>query len=217
MKFSIYLVALSFLSVFLLSCEKEKKGNELGPQVEAVEIETAQNISLSKLDPYKIKQGQRVHKIETQESFTYAFKNVLALPQKNQEAIKSYRFKKKLAKTLGLSPLANNRKVTEAEIEGVSFHNLAKREVILVPPELVLESEDCRGLSPCEIKADLITYDIVFHLSDGSRQKHQLEWYISPTVPFFAGILKQCATTLVPIEDLRVLVKQCLEVVDFNH
>lgn len=258
MKSLLWVILLSLNSVFILSCEKEKKSSGLGPQVEAIEIETAQNTSLSKLDPYAVKQGQRVHKIETQEivtsqgpmksltkesateiiqlenledvrllttvkkevdlkdNFTYEFKNVLALPQKVEQALKSYSFKKQIAKAFEISPYSGYRKVTEPEIEGVSFHNLAKREVVLVPPQLVQESKDCRGLSPCEIKADLITYDIVFHLTDGSKQKHQLEWHISPNVPFFAGVLKQCATTVVPLDDLRVLVKQCIEVVDFN-
>lgn len=148
------------------------------------------------------------------DKFVYEVKNVFALAPEQKSL--STEIAQKTAQTFEVHPYATHRKVTESEIEGVSFHNLRESEVVMVPPELVKESEDCRGLSPCEIKSDLITYDIVFHLSDGSTQKHQLEWFISANVPFFAGILKQCATTLVPIENARVLVKQCTEVVDFN-
>ena len=154
------------------------------------------------------------HDIEGKPIFD--FKNVLVIKKSDfdiQQAFKPQTLAEKLSQKeyKGL-----NAKNAEATLEQVSFHNLSVQSVVLNPPERVVNSPDCRGLSPCEIKADRISYDIVFHFSDDSTRSHQIEWLISSEVPFFASILKQCATTLVPVKDVRVLVKQCQEVVDFS-
>lgn len=103
------------------------------------------------------------------------------------------------------------------QLEGVAYFNLKKRPVQMVPPEAVKKSADCKGLKDCKIPADLITYDIVFLFDDGSTRTHNVEWFISSEVPFFASILKQCASTLVTVESQSVLVKQCTDVVDFDY
>jgi len=81
---------------------------------------------------------------------------------------------------------------------------------------LVKSEPDCKGIEGCRMTADMITYDVVFQMSDSSIQKHTVEWYVSPDAPYFAGIMKQCATTLLSVESARVLLKQCEEVVDFD-
>ena len=97
------------------------------------------------------------------------------------------------------------------------FRNLKKSEVVLVPPQKVKEAKNCKNIKGCRLIADRITYDIVFLMENDQTQTHNIEWLISSEVPFFAAILKQCASTLVPVDNLRVLVKQCNEVVDFNE
>ncbi len=115
-----------------------------------------------------------------------------------------------------LNQLAEKGQVEEKEIKGVAFHNLKHSEAVLIPPELVQQDENCKGLENCRINGNIITYDVVFLLGDDKTQTHRVEWVISKDVPFFAAILKQCSTSVVPIENLRVLVKQCNEVVDFD-
>ena len=108
------------------------------------------------------------------------------------------------------------QKSESIQITNVTFHNLINQKVTVTPPPLVRDSTDCRGLSPCSITADQINYDIVFYMSDGTTAKHQVEWLISPQVPFFSAVLKQCASTIIPVDNVRVLVKQCQQVVDFT-
>ncbi|MCJ8278004.1 MAG: hypothetical protein MJK18_14275 [Bdellovibrionales bacterium] len=238
------LISLLFLN---LSCDQKKEDPGLGPQVNVIDIEIAQDQSLSKLDPYTVTQEvltsqgpvksisnestievvdvennpdarlittlQKVLDLTAKDKFVYEVKNVFALSPIFEAP--ASRLKEQLNESFSVASLSKAQ-VYEAQIQGVSFHNLKTQQVVLVPPSIVKDSSDCRGLDPCEIPSDLISYDVVFHLEDGTQQKHSIEWFISTKVPFFAGILKQCATTLVPVEDLRVLVKQCDEVVDFN-
>ncbi|MCB0379261.1 MAG: hypothetical protein KDD33_12280 [Bdellovibrionales bacterium] len=151
-----------------------------------------------------------------EDQYTYEIKHVYYLGKKATEVSSKANIQAFEAKLAPKSLVPLDGEIDEEQILDVTFHNLKKTQVVMVPPEKVLKDGRCRDLSPCEIKADLLTYDVVFHLDDGSSQSHQLEWYFSHQVPFFAGVLKQCATTLVPSNDLRVLVKQCREVIDFQ-
>lgn len=149
-------------------------------------------------------------------NFTYEFKDVYQLPIiENTQLLdqlhrKFYLLKNQIVKQ------TNDDTNSASEIEGVAYHNLQSREVRLVPPQKIQDAENCKGLSDCRINADLISYDVVFLFANGESQSHTVEWYISTDVPFFAGLLKQCATTLIPVESLRVLVRQCSEVIDYN-
>lgn len=249
------------LALFLLGCEDSPQQDELGPAVEMGDILDAQQKSLSKLDPYSVKEGERTHKIETQEVFStqgsmkhlskewvtqvteinhfdtyrelvilekvsdrewdddfiYEFKDVYFLPENldvRQLSAKQHNLYQ-LNKTIERLR-AQESESHPVEITEMTFHNLNTNQVVLSPPELVKNHEQCKGLKPCQLTADMITYDVVFKMSDDSQQKHTVEMYVSDQAPFFSGIMKQCATTLVPIDQARVLVKQCDEVVDFD-
>lgn len=247
--------------VFTMNCQRDIRTTGNGPYTSETAISLAQDKALSKLNPYSVKTGQRVHKIETQEvvtsqgpqkilskewvtevtqveedesffslttlkkvsdkawdkDFVYEFKDVYDLRQVKTQSLMDQLNLNSYHPSSIVEKLKESNNVQEKEIEGVAFQNLVSREVTLVPPELVKNAENCKGLKNCQIKADLITYDIVFLMTDGTTQRHQVEWHISSNVPFFAGIIKQCATTIVPLENLRVLVKQCREVVDFDY
>jgi len=151
------------------------------------------------------------------ENFIYEFKNVYSLEQVEKLQLLDQLNQNNYSLKSVVQGLMDKSDLEEVDVKGISFHNLAERPVTLVPPQLVKEAENCKGLVDCQIKADLITYDVVFLLSDGSTQVHNVEWYISANVPFFAAILKQCATTVIPVENVRVLVQQCTEVVDFDN
>ncbi len=157
------------------------------------------------------------------DQFVYEVKNVYAIPQLqgfqilqplkiNSEELLSF-LKEQNQKNSEL----NSFNQAEDSIEGIAFHNLKSQEVTLKAPPRVQKSKDCQGLSQCQMSADKITYDVVFLFNSGKTQTHNVEWFISHQVPFFAGILKQCATTIIPVDSARVLVKQCSEVVDFKH
>jgi|GEM_PF-2229038 len=98
----------------------------------------------------------------------------------------------------------------------VTYHDLQIKKSFEPPPVAVTKSKDCSRIENCEIEMTTIDYEVVFHFADSTIQKHQIQWKISPDVPFFATILSQCATTLVPLDNLRVLVKQCQKVRDFK-
>lgn len=253
--------AILLIGFTMLSCEREPLGNDSGSSVSATEIQLAQNRSLSKLNPYTVKAGQRIHHIETQEvissqapvkqlskewvtevlevensesarylttskqvtdklydkDFIYEFKNVYSLPQIETLSLLDQFNNNRYSMKSMLQNLSEQDQVEATEIQGVAYQNLSESRVSLVPPELVKDAKGCKSLQNCRIEADQIKYDIVFLLSDGTRRTHNIEWLISDQVPFFAAILKQCASTIVPLENLRVLVKQCNEVVDFDE
>jgi hypothetical protein len=151
------------------------------------------------------------------ELFVYEFKNVYSLPQvTSQDFIDELGVKSDIP-----SPIYDKVKQyatdENTKIDGIAYQNLKTREVSLIPPKKVAEHETCQDIPNCHIKANLITYDIIFLFSNGKQQSLNVEWYISTEVPFFAGLLKQCTTTLVPVDKARVLVKQCSEVVDFKN
>ena len=153
---------------------------------------------------------------ETDDDFIYEFKNVYAFDRMvNFEAHQETHTESHSTEQAYLSLQSGSLQLSN-QIEGVAFHNLQSVPVTLQPPEKVKNSPDCRGLKDCQIQATLIAYNVVFQLTDGSTQTHNVEWYVTNQVPFFAGLFKQCATSLVPIENVSVLVKQCTEVVDFN-
>jgi len=135
----------------------------------------------------------------------------LGLPNEAKEDVESARLSLKL---MGADSPAKVEK--QIVITDVSFHNLSSETVKIKPPELVEQRPGCGGIANCELEGRKITYDVVFRFSDGEIQKHQIEWLISHQVPFFSSILKQCATTLVKVDTLRVLVKQCQDAVDFS-
>jgi len=159
---------------------------------------------------------QEVSDSQWDEDFIYEFKNIYYLQQMDPlQALdtlhqNSYQLNKMIEK---LKPKELQENV---EVTGVAYHNLEKRKVTLSPPQLVKSEPDCKGIEGCRMTADMITYDVVFQMSDSSIQKHTVEWYVSPDAPYFAGIMKQCATTLLSVESARVLLKQCEEVVDFD-
>ncbi len=157
------------------------------------------------------------------DQFVYEIKNVYQIPQLNPlqvlnplrlnlSEIKSY-----IDEQQNSPDITKQSTTTEPDpITGIAFHNLKSQVIELNPPPKVQESENCQGLTNCKISADKITYDVVFLFKSGKTQTHNVEWFISQDVPFFAGILKQCATTIISIESARVLVKQCSEVIDFK-
>lgn len=159
-------------------------------------------------------------------SFDYEIKDVFKIPEHtadplglshwiaetNLPQIESPLFTESELQTLAQKKAESN----EDNVTGIQFYNLRNQQVSATPPEKVQARPNCAGLKECKIQADQITYDVVFQYESGKTQTHNVEWLISREVPFFAGILKQCATTLVPIEGARVLVKQCSEVIDFN-
>ncbi len=255
-----FFVAIVFIGL-LVACDRDPVNTGPGEQTTPTEINKAQERSLSKLDPYQIKQGQKVHFVETQElissqapikvlskewltevklienepeeriltnyktvtdrlwdkDFVYVFKGVYYLEQVEALQLLDQLDENRYSMNSILRQLQEQGRVEETEIEGVAFHNLKEQSVSLVPPDRVKNSKNCKGIKDCRLQGDRITYDVVFLLKGGGTQTHNVEWLISPDVPYFAAILKQCSTTIVPIDNQRVLVKQCNEVVDFDE
>lgn len=149
--------------------------------------------------------------------FSYIFKGVYSLPQIETLRLLDQLDQDRYNMKSVLLKLQEAGRVEEKDIDGVAFHNLVHEQVSLIPPDLVKNAENCKGIENCRLQGNRISYDVVFHLTDDSTQTHRVEWLISKDVPFFAAILRQCSTSIIPIDDLRVLVKQCNEVVDFDY
>ncbi len=178
-------------------------------------------ISVTHVEDFQEEHRITTHKEMTDKlwdkEFVYEFKDVISLPQLDSFSAFDPSGLDRYSLSNTLLRLREAGEVQEKDIDGVAFHNLQKQEVVLVPPELVKSASKCKGLPDCRIRADKISYDIIFRLTDGSTQRHTVEWFISAEVPFFAALLKHCATTVLPVESLRVLVKQCNEIVDFDN
>lgn len=155
-----------------------------------------------------------VHEKENGE-FIYEVKNVYAFPQLQTRSLLEQLEKNDEGMENLVSELQQKAAEKEVTIVGVAYHNLKEKNVSVIPPPLVKNTKDCKGIPNCRINAYHITHDIVFLLSNGKTQTHNVEWVISAEVPFFAGVLKQCTSSLVPVNQVRVLVKQCREVVNF--
>ncbi len=151
------------------------------------------------------------------ENFVYVFKGIYSLPQVEALELLDQLDQSRYQLPKMVQQLKERSGAEESEITGVAFHNLIEQEVTIVPPDKVKNSTNCKNLTSCQIKGDRISYDIVFLMANGNTQTHNVEWLISSEVPYFAGILKQCSTSLVPVDTLRVLVKLCNEVVDFDE
>ena len=158
---------------------------------------------------------KRVINHQKDKNFVYEFKDVYSLQLNSVLSVLDQLNQESYSNESIIKQLTENSESEPAEIEGVAYQNLVSQQVQLSPPELVKKAPNCKGLKDCQIVADQITYDVLFLMSDQTTQRHKVEWLISPDVPFFAGILKQCSTAVVPVENARVLVKQCREVVDF--
>ncbi len=148
--------------------------------------------------------------------FIYKFKTAYSLQKVESLDLLDQLDEKRLHLSSTVANLAEANGIEKATVKGFGYSNLSERRVTLVPPQLVKEAENCKGLPGCRIEADQLTYDIVFLLDDGTTQTFNIEWLVSNQVPFFAGLLKDCNTTVAKIESLRVLVKRCTEVVDFD-
>lgn len=151
---------------------------------------------------------------EKEERPIYKFENELAFQKISQEAGRSVAQNRLSLKIMERDAPTN--KSLAPVITDVTYHNLQVKREFSPPPVAVTKTEDCGGIFNCQLEVTSITYEIVFHFSDSTRQRHGMQWRISTEVPVFASILEQCATTLVPIENSRVLVKQCESLRDFK-
>jgi hypothetical protein len=149
------------------------------------------------------------------EDFIYEFKSLYFLRQIDSLQLLDQLDLNRLSMSSLISRSLKANQVASEEVDGISFQNLNEQEVMLVPPELVKNSENCKGIPDCRIPANVMTYDIVLRMKDGTRRTQKIEWIISGEVPYFASLLKDCASTVLTIEGIRVLIKQCSEVVDF--
>jgi hypothetical protein len=151
------------------------------------------------------------------EDFVYIFKGTYFLQQLDALTLLDQLEDRRFYPSSVLQQLEKRSEQGTIEVEGIALHNLQEQSVSIVPPELVKNAKNCKNIVGCRIQGEQISYDVVFLMSDGSTQTHRVEWLFSAEVPYFAAILKQCSTSVFPIDNLRVLVKQCSEVVNFDE
>ncbi|MBY0317026.1 MAG: hypothetical protein K2Q26_16020 [Bdellovibrionales bacterium] len=97
----------------------------------------------------------------------------------------------------------------------VTFHNLRVTKIMVPRPLKVEEREPCPVANACDLEATQILYDIVVQEAGKETQKNQAELVLSDKVPFFAGVLRSCVTTVAAIDDARPFVRQCKSIYDY--
>lgn len=230
--------------MFCLSCSKSDSSPSWGQEVPLDDIRKVQSEALSELNPQKIQKGEFAYFIKTQELFSSQTPSSLLIEEEaitvteredftdyfsittiretidhTIEGSPHYKFKdvyeiEKMVKQNSITPYADEN--TLPDEPKISFHNLKKESIQLPRPDKVIEREPCPQNQNCDIRATRIVYDIVIQEPGKEAQKNQAELVLSSEVPFFAGILKSCITTIAVVDDARPFVRQCKSIYDYQ-
>jgi hypothetical protein len=104
----------------------------------------------------------------------------------------------------------------------ISYHNLKVNTHLEDPPYSV--NARCPDSTNCQINVTEIDFDLVDWTFDPEGKKYHYHWKVSPEVPQLARVLDDCQQVSValpqpgqdPKKALRVLVTECLTVVDYQ-
>lgn len=103
-----------------------------------------------------------------------------------------------------------------------SCHNLeALRETVPAPP-LVAAQTNCGGLPNCEIRKNVVRFDIILEDKDPQtnatvRSKSRITVKFSTDVPYLSHLTDYCTESLVPIQNQRIPVRICQSLKNFQR
>ena len=98
----------------------------------------------------------------------------------------------------------------------VTFHNLIVSNVSEDPPDAVKQQANCGGVTACKINVSKISFDMLVWNDPKTPDKIHREFSISGDVPFFANVMSECDSFLVPVGTVKTLVTLCSDVNNFR-
>ncbi len=112
--------------------------------------------------------------------------------------------------------LINNVSASATDPVKVTYHNLKVSQGLADPPAAVQKQANCGGVANCKIELHKVSFDMVVWKSDPPDKIHR-EFALSPQVPFFANLMSECDSLLVPVGDVKTLVTLCSDVDNFRY
>lgn len=105
---------------------------------------------------------------------------------------------------------------TPAPAPATTFHNLNVSVASVAPPLAVQQQPGCGGVPNCKISVSKISFDMLVWNDPATPDKIHREFSISGEVPFFANVMSECDSLLVPVGTLKSLVTLCSDVTNFR-
>ncbi|MCB9084923.1 MAG: hypothetical protein H6624_11295 [Bdellovibrionaceae bacterium] len=102
-----------------------------------------------------------------------------------------------------------------AKAPPVTFHNLSITKGIRPAPPAVVDTSDCRGLSPCHLNVTEVNFDLVEWPKPDDWKVTKYRYIYSSDTPYPAHLVLLCVKTLVDTEARDYFVSQCQILKDF--
>lgn len=102
-----------------------------------------------------------------------------------------------------------------AKAPPVTFHNLSIAKGVRSAPPAVVDTPDCRGLSPCHLNVTEVNFDLVEWPTPENWKVTKYRYIYSTDTPFPAHLVLLCVKTLVDTEARDYFVSQCQLLKDF--
>ena len=103
-----------------------------------------------------------------------------------------------------------------APTPATTFHNLVVSTASVAPPLSVQQQPNCGDVPKCKISVSKISFDMLVWNNPAAPDKIHREFSISGDVPFFANVMSECDSLLVPVGTLKSLVTLCSDVTNFR-
>ena len=111
--------------------------------------------------------------------------------------------------------ITQNIMAADAPPVKITYHNLKVSVVQADPPAAVRAQANCGGIAGCKIETHQISFDMLVWKSDPPDKIHR-QFAMSAQVPFFANLLSECDSLLVPVGEMKTLVTLCSDVDNFR-
>ena len=98
-----------------------------------------------------------------------------------------------------------------------SFHNLSIHSSAEAPPAAVQKQTNCGDVPGCKINLTKVSFDMLVWSDPSGPDKIHREFLLSPDVPYFANVMSECDSLLVPVGNMKTLVTLCSDVVNFRY
>lgn len=96
------------------------------------------------------------------------------------------------------------------------FFSLAKYTGKQKLPKKMIDEGRCYGLPNCEMEVTYLEYDLVFHKSDGTRERRHYLTGFSKQLPYLASNVQTCFSTLYTHEGKKHPADICRVLIDFS-
>ena len=111
-----------------------------------------------------------------------------------------------------MSVLAN----APAKYPHTTYHNLNVSASSVSPPAAVQKQPNCGDVANCKINLHKVSFDMLVWSDPITPDKIHREFALSADVPYFANVMSECDSLLVPVGNLKTLVTLCSDVINFR-